>query len=119
MRPAHRPHAKLRQVDSRQHVLQAALCNDLALVQHNQVITEPAYLINVVTDINDGHRPLSVQSVEVWQDLVATSLIQRRQGLIHKYQARRLTQHAGDRNALRLATRQIGGRAIQQIVYLK
>ncbi len=94
---------KLRHIHLHEDRLQIAVCNDSSRVDDDEMIAEPADLLDVMADVEDRCRQFGVQAIEERQDLVPARDIERRERLVHQHEARRTQQRAPDRDALRLA----------------
>ena len=79
---------KLGYVDARQHVEQAAMRCNPALIKNDQVIAKPADLVDIVADVDGRDRQLIVQPVEVRQQLILSAPVERGQRLVHENEVR-------------------------------
>ena len=90
--------------------------DDPAMVHQHQRVGQPFDLAQIVADIDNRHGEAGVQLVQKGQDLVARSLIERRQRLVHQQKTRLRQQRAANGDALALAARQFFRRTVEQSV---
>ncbi len=82
------PTCELRQVDSRQRFLQSTFRDDSSIIDHKQVIAQATNFVEIVADVDNRNRQLSVQSIKIGQDLISPPSVQGRQGFVHQDQPR-------------------------------
>ena len=70
-------------------------------------------------DIKDTNIKRLLDMVQVGQDAIFQSGIERREGLVHQQHLGACRQSAGDRNALTLTNGQLFGISLQQLSNLK
>ena len=77
-----------RQVEAGKDFAQCAAGDDLARIQHDQMVGESRHLIGCVTDVDDGNLEFVMQTFQVGQKFTLACRIESRQRLVHQQQSR-------------------------------
>ena len=101
-------------VHAAQDLRQGAAGGHAALVQHHQVVGQARHLVRRVADVEHGDVELVAQALQIGQDFLLATQVERGQGLVHQQHARGDGQGAGDADALTLAPRQMIGLPVEQ-----
>ena len=89
---------------------------DPALVQHHDLLGDLHRLLLVVRDEHGRHVDLVVEATQPGAQLLAHGGVERAEGLVEQQHARLDRERAGERHALALAARELGGIAVREAV---
>ena len=103
------------QVDAAEYLIERAAGHHVSLLKQHQMISQSRHFIRRVTDVDDRHRELLSQPLQVGKDFELALHVQRRKRFVHQQDLRRTEQCAGNRHALAFAAGKLVGGAVEKM----
>ena len=101
-------------VEAAEDVVDGAARHHAAAGEQHDRVGEARDLVDGVADVDDRQSRLVAEPLDVGQDLLLQSRVERRQRLVHQQQARVRQQRAADRDPLLLAAGKVGRATVEE-----